>query len=851
MPPKSAPMTQAAIHRMIKESVDAAIAAERARFMKCNPAVFCGVEGAVELRRWFEKTESVFEISECAEGKKTEMKQLMTAEFCLIEEVQRMEHELWNLKVKEYDGVAYTQRFNELALMCPRMGEVTSSKPADLNEVVRMAHKLMEQKSQARDTRILEGKKRKIAKSKEMREPWLPLLLMESFLCVNDVLLAMWVSVRLCATSMERLGIKQGHTRNRCPKKVKQEEVGEVRGRAYAIKDAEPQGLNVVTGTFLLNNQYASLLFNSGSDRSFVNTRFSSVLDIKPIKIEDSYEVELADGRVLGTFDVIIGMDWLVKHDAIIVCGEKVVRISYGNKTLIVEGDKGVSRLKVISCIKARKYVEQLSHLFLAHVTKNKSKEKRMEDVPIIRDFLEVFPEELPGLPPPRLALSEMKELSIQLQELLEKGFIHSSSSPWGAPVLFVKKKYGSFRMCIDYRELNKLTVKNRYPLLRIDDLFDQLQGSSVYSKIDMRSGYHQLRIKEEDILITAFRTRYGHFEFQVMPFGLTNAPAVFKDLMNRVCKPYLDKFVIVFIDDILVYSKDEKEHGKHLKIVLELLKKERLYANGVHIDPAKTEAIKSWAAPTTPTEVRQFLRLVGYYRRFIEGFSLISKPLTKLTLKNKKYEWGKEKEEAFQTLKQKLYSVSILALPEGTKDFMVNCDASLKGYGAVLMQREKVIEYASRQLKVYEENYTTHDLELGVVVFALRLSRHYLYGTKCVVFTDHKSLQYILNKKELNLRQQRWIKLLSDYDCEIRYHPGKVNVMAGALSRKERIKPLRVRALMMTIHNNLPKRIREARKKAMKKKYVRKENLGRLIKLIFEFCPDGTRCFGNRVWLP
>ncbi|GKE58483.1 putative reverse transcriptase domain-containing protein, partial [Tanacetum coccineum] len=289
--------------------------------------------------------------------------------------------------------------------------------------------------------------------------------------------------------------------------------------------------------------------------------------------------------------------------------------------------------------------------------------------------------------------------------------------------------------------------VKNRYPLLRIDDLFDQLQGSSVYYKIDLRSGYHQLRIKEEDIPITTFRTRHGHFELQVMPFGLTNAPAVFMDLMNRVCKPYLDNFVIVSIDDILVYSKDEEEHGKHLKIILELLKKKRLYAkfskcdfwldsvqflghvidrSGVHVDPAKIEAIKSWAAPTTPTEVRQFLGLAGYYRRFIEGFSLISKPQTKLTQKDKKYEWGKEEEKAFQTLK------------------------------------EKVIAYASRQLKVHEENYTTHYLELGAAVF-----------------------------------------------------------------------------------------IREAQEEAMKGENVTAENLGRLIKQIFEFFPDGTRCFRNRVWLP
>nr|GEV09234.1 putative reverse transcriptase domain-containing protein [Tanacetum cinerariifolium] len=612
---------------------------------------------------------------------------------------------------------------------------------------------------------------------------------------------------------------EQGHTRNRCPKKVKQEELREVRGRAYAIKDAEPKGPNVVTYTFLLNNRYAFVLFNLGSNRSFVDTRFSSMLDIDPVKVGASYEIELTDERVvstntvlkgclnlvnhvfeidlmpieLGMFDVIVGMDWLIKHDAVIVCGERVVRIPYGNKMLIVKSDKGVSRLNVISCIKARKYVDRGCHLFLAHVTKDKLKEKQMEDVPVIRNFLEVFLEELPGLPtsrqvefqidlvpraapvaraPYRLASSKMKELSIELQELLEKGFIRPSSSPWGASVLFVKKKDRSFRMCIDYRELDKLTAKNRYPLLRIDDLFDQLQGSSVYSKIDLRSGYHRLRIKEKDISITAFRTRYGHFEFQVIPFGLTNAHAVFMDMMNRVCKPYLDKFVIVFIDDILVYSKDEKEHDKHLKIILELLKKKRF---GVHVDPAKVEAIKSWVALTSPTEVRQFLGLAEYYRRFIK------------------------------------------ALPEGTEDFVVYCDASLKGYGAVLMQREKVIAYASRQLKVHEKNYTTHDLELGAVLFALRLWRHYLYETKCVVFFDHKSLQYISNQKELNFRQRRWIELLSDYDYEIRYHPGKENVVVDALSRKERDTTLRVRALMMTIHNDLPKQICEAQEEAVK----------------------------------
>lgn len=302
---------------------------------------------------------------------------------------------------------------------------------------------------------------------------------------------------------------------------------------------------------------------------------------------------------------------------------------------------------------------------------------------------------------PYRLAPTELEELLKQLAELAEKGFIRPSSSPWGAPVLFVKKKDGSFRMCIDYRELNKLTVRNRYPLPRIDDLFDQLQGSSVYSKIDLRSGCHQLRVREEDIPKTAFRTRYGHYEFQVMPFGLTNAPAVFMDLMNRVCKPYLDKFVTVFIDDILIYSKNKEEHEEHLRLILELLRQEKLYAKfskcefwistvqflghvidsqGVHVDPAKIEAIKDWAAPTTPTEVRQFLGLAGYYRRFIEGFLKIAKPLTKLIQKNVKYEWGDKEEEAFQLLKEILCSAPILAFPEGSEDFVVYCDASHKG---------------------------------------------------------------------------------------------------------------------------------------------------------------------------
>ncbi|KAI3819476.1 hypothetical protein L1987_13315 [Smallanthus sonchifolius] len=419
---------------------------------------------------------------------------------------------------------------------------------------------------------------------------------------------------------------------------------------------------------------------------------------------------------------------------------------------------------------------------FLAHIVQKDVKEKSIQDIPIIRDFPEVFPEDLSGLPPVRqvkfridlvpganpvarapyrLAPSEMQELASQLQELSEKGFIRPSYSQWGAPVLFVKKKDGSFRMCIDYRELNKLTIKNRYPLPRIDDLFDQLQ--------------------EEDIPKTSFRIRYGHDEFMVMPFGLTNAPAIFMDLMNRVCKPYLDKFVIVFIDDILIYSKTKSDHEQHLRLVLELLRKEQLYAKfskcefwlkevqflghivnekGIHVDPAKIEAVKNWNATKTPTKFVHFLVLRDIIIQ----------------------------EEDFQTLKQKLCNAPILTLPDGNDDLVVYCDASNQGLGYVLMQLGKVIAYASRQLKIHEKNYTTHDLEFGAVVFTLKIWRHYLYGTKCVVFTDHKSLQHILNKKELNIRQRRWVELLNDYDCEIRYHPGKANVVADALSRKDHV---------------------------------------------------------------
>ncbi|GJU69544.1 putative reverse transcriptase domain-containing protein [Tanacetum coccineum] len=310
--------------------------------------------------------------------------------------------------------------------------------------------------------------------------------------------------------------------------------------------------------------------------------------------------------------------------------------------------------------------------------------------------------------------------------------------------------------------------------------------------------------------------------------------------IMNFKEQAYLDKFVIVFIDDILIYSKNKQEHEEHLKLILELLKKEEF--KGIHVDPAKIESIKDCAFPKSPTEIRQFLGLAGYYRRFIEGFSKIAKPMTKLTQKKVKFEWGDKQEAAFQLLKQKLCSAPILALPEGSEDFIAYCDASKKGLGAVLMQREKVIAYASRQLKIHEKNYTTHDLELGAVVFALKIWRHYLYGTKCTVFTDHKRLQDIFNQKELDMRQRRWLELLSDYDCEIRYHPGKANVVADALSRKERDQPLRT-------EERKPENIKNEDVGGMLVENAKNLKAIRTEKL--EPRADGTLCLNGRSWLP
>ncbi|TYK11960.1 ty3-gypsy retrotransposon protein [Cucumis melo var. makuwa] len=471
-------------------------------------------------------------------------------------------------------------------------------------------------------------------------------------------------------------------------------------------------------------------------------------------------------------FDVILGMDWLVANHASIDCSRKEVAFNPPLMTSFkFKGEGSRSLPKVISAMRASKLLSQGTWSILASVVDTREVDVSLSSELVVRDYLDVFPEELPGIPPHkdiefaiklepgtvpisrasyRMAPAELKKLKVQLQELLDKGFLRLSVSPWGAPVLFVKKKDGSMCLCIDYRELNKVTVKNKYPLPRIDDLFDQLQGAIVFSKIDLRSGYHQLRIKDSDVSKTAFRSRYGHSEFIVMSFGLTNARAVFMALMNRVFREFQDTFVIVFIDDILIYSKTKAEHEEHLRMVLETLRANKLYAKflkfefwlkqvsflghvvskaGVSVDPAKIEAVTRLPRPSTVSEVRSFFDLAGYCRRFAENFSRIATPLTWLTRKGAPFVWNKACEDSFQNLKQELVIASVLTVPDGSGSFMIYSDASKKGLGCVFMQQGKIVAYASRQLKCHEQNYPTHDLELAAVVFALKIWRHYLYA--------------------------------------------------------------------------------------------------------------------------
>nr|GEX74638.1 hypothetical protein [Tanacetum cinerariifolium] len=702
-------------YRSFVQGVTAALAARDAtRNGDDRHSSGTGIEGVVGLSQWFEKMESIFSISNCTlacqvkfatctmQGNaltwwnshvKTNtpeathampwrtLKKMMTDKYCPRGEIKKQE---WNLKVKGTDVVAYSQRFQELALMCDQTfpeeidkvkryvdglpntiyDSVMATKSKTMQDAIEFATELMNKNINIWVERQADNKRKSDDTTRNNhQQPNMRQNTRRAYATGNDDKRAYEGPRPRCTKC------NYHHDGPYAPKCHKCNRFGHLscdcRNPPIVNTGANQRG-NVwfecgAQGHF--NKECLKLKNNNNRGNQFGNAKTQAKVyavgkaGANPdnnVVTDHDYNVELADWRIVGlntiirgctlnflnhpfnidlilvefgSFDAIVGMDWLRKYHAVIICAEKIVRIPFGNEILIVRGDD------------------------LPGLPPTRQVEFRIDLIPGAAPIARA---------PYRLAPSKMKELAEQLHELTDKGFIRPSSSPWGALVLFAKKKDGSFQMCIDYKELNKLTVKNRYPLLRIDDLFDQLQGSCIYLKIDLRSGYHQLRVREEDIPKTAFRTRYGHYEFQVMPFGLTNAPAVFMDLINRVCKSYLDKFVIVFIDDILIDSKSKKEHEGHLS--------------------------QDWASRKTPKEIRQFLGLAGYYRRFIEGFSKIAKSITKLTQKDVKFDKGDKHEATFQQIKQKLCSAPILALPEGSEDFMVYCDASIQGLGAVLM---------------------------------------------------------------------------------------------------------------------------------------------------------------------
>nr|AAN04995.1 retrotransposon protein, putative, Ty3-gypsy sub-class [Oryza sativa Japonica Group] len=553
---------------------------------------------------------------------------------------------------------------------------------------------------------------------------------------------------------------KPGHTVGKCPK-PRRAGPKFVQARVNHASAEEAQSApEVILGTFPVNSTPAVILFDSGATHSFISKRFAGAHGLSLVKLKIPMRVHTPGGGMTTThycpsvtveiqglifpanlilleskdLDVILGMDWLARHRGVIDCASRTIKLTNA-KGEVVTSQSLVPRKPGISLNQAAGEEQEVA---VEKIT------KKLEDIPIVREYPEVFPDDLTTMPPKRdiefridlvpgtapihkrpyrMGANELAEVKKQVDEQLQKGYIRPSTSPWGAPVIFVEKKDKTKRMCIDYRALNEVTIKNKYPLPRIDDLFDQLKGATVFSKIDLRSGYHQLRIREEDIPKTAFITRYGLFECTVMSFGLTNAPAFFMNLMNKVFMEFLDKFVVVFIDDILIYSKSEEEHEQHLRLVLEKLKEHQLYAKfskcdfwlkevqflghivnaqGVAVDPANVESVTKWTPPRTVTQVRSFLGLAGYYRRFIENFSKIAKPMTQLLKKEEKFIWSAECNRSFEELKRRLVSAPVLILPDQTKDF-----------------------------------------------------------------------------------QRRWLELIKDYDMGIHYHPGKANVVADALSRK------------------------------------------------------------------
>ncbi|KAK8665349.1 hypothetical protein V6N13_005519 [Hibiscus sabdariffa] len=540
----------------------------------------------------------------------------------------------------------------------------------------------------------------------------------------------------------------------------------------------------------------------------------------------------------LEEFDLILGMDWLFEHRVILDYESKIATLKTpDDRSVILVGERRGYLSNVVSVLTADRMIQKGYEVFLATILNTKGSLSQIEEIRTVKEFSDVFPEELPGLPPDR---------DVEFEIETYPGSAPVSMAPYRmAPkeLKELKKKDGSLRLCIDYRKLNKLTVKNKYPLPRIDDLFDQFRGATIFSKIDLRSGYYQLKVKDSDVAKTAIRTRYGYYEFLVMPFSLTNAPAVFMDMMNRVFRPYLDQFVVVFIDDILIYSCSEAEHVEHLRVVLQTLRDHRLYA--------KLSKCEFWLKKIT---------FLGHVVS-AEGIQVDPAPLAKLLKKDVPFVWTEAQQASFEKLKEALTQAPVLVQPESGKDFAVYNDASHSGLGCVLMQEGRVIAYASRQLRPHELNYPTHDLELAAVVFALKIWRHYLYGEKCYIYTDHKSVKYLLTQKELNLRQRRWLELLKDYDCQNEYHPGKANVVADALSRKA-ITDLQSLFARMSLYDDgsllAELQVKPTLAAEIRAKQLQDSSLLPVIRQVeqgttdvYSFNQDGVLCFRGRYCVP